>query len=97
MFPNITTVATKSTRDSYGKYSYGTAVAYNTAVHYKNQKVMKTNGEELISTGYVIFETNPIIDVDSLITLPDGRQPLIATVERHIHNSDLNYTKIFFI
>jgi len=97
MFDQTVTLASEATEDKFGTMTYGATTSYAARVNYKNTKILNANGEEQIASGVVWFEDNIVISLDSQITLPDGRQPEIIGVEQKIDDSDLTYTKIYFI
>jgi hypothetical protein len=85
-------------RDTYAKPTYGTEVSYKGRVVYKHQKVSsaRSQGQDVLSTGYVIFAGLPTIKADDQITLPDGSTPLIQSWERQTDETGEIYVKVYF-
>lgn len=100
--PQQLTLEPLTGRDNYGKPTYGAAVSYNCHMIYKNQRVaafsraIKGEGADMISTAQAIIMGTPAVKYDDRITLPDGAQPVILSVERHADETGDVYVKVLF-
>jgi len=97
MFNHVITLAPKVARDKFGKYSVGTGVKYDAKVRYKTTKVMNANAELVIASGFVIIKSPILVNTGDVLTLPDGRTPLIIAVEQGIEVNPLAHTKVYFV
>lgn len=97
MMPHQITLAAVSSRDQYGKPTYGTAATYSARVNYKQTRIVnRTNGQDAIATGIVWISGTPTITIDDRITLPDGSTPVILNWETLADEDGAHHTKVFF-
>lgn len=92
LMASVVTVTPSSTRDSYGKTTYGTAVANVPAkVSYKTGVQRRPNNEDvgysasawLPPAGYVSGSvTVPTVGLNDKVTLPDGVVRTVVAVDR---------------
>lgn len=61
--------------DAWGKPTYGTPFNLKCRIEPKIELVPGKDGNEQLSTGFIIADHNAQIDPDSLITLPAGYVP----------------------
>ena len=85
-----------SSRDAYGKITYGTETEYQARVVYKNKQVRSSSGELVMAAGMVWFAAVIDISPEDKITLPDDSTPQVISVERFPDASGDRYTKIYF-
>jgi hypothetical protein len=96
MMPHTVQHAPMVSRDDYGKVTYGTAVPYRSRVVYKNARVRKSDGTEVIARGMVWLSAAVTVNVDDKITLPDASTPPILSWEMYPDDEGFVYTKIYF-
>jgi hypothetical protein len=101
LMPHSVTVEHITGRDQYGKPVYADPVVYpNCRVVYRNTRVSTTRGEAVghstVAAGYVIFGDVVDLSIDDRITLPDGKQPPILSIESPSDERGAVYTKAFF-
>ncbi len=96
MMPHTVTHEPVSSRNSYGKITYGTAVSRQSRVSYKQRQIRAANGELTMSTGVVWFAAVVNVDHGDRITLPDGTTPQILSVETHADDKGDRFTKLYF-
>jgi len=99
IFPSVVTVAPRISRDSYGVVTTGTPVPYVAKIRYKQDKILSTNGEEIVITGSIYFKDDKVaISMDDVVTLPDGRSPIIVGIVRGTGlNKQLSHLKVQFV
>jgi hypothetical protein len=95
LLPDSVTIEPFASVDGYGKPSYSTGVAYVCRVEYKTRLAKNAAGETVVSTA-TTYLSNPLagLSVRDRITLPDGSQPVIITVEKQPYKSPLYYAAI---
>lgn len=96
MMPHTVTHTPVSSRNSYGKITYGTAVSYTARVVYRNKQVRSPSGELVMAAGTVWFAGTVSMSPDDKITLPDGSTPQIISVEKYADDVEDRFTKIYF-
>lgn len=91
------TIAGVATRDAYGKRTWSSAT---TVTHCRVQtgahKVTDTEGTEVIASGKVYVPGSPTLTLYDKVTLPDGTQPPIITVDRVGDEIGSNHTVIHY-
>lgn len=94
-----------SNRDDYGKPIYAAGVTYRARVVYKVETLFDDNELETTANGHVWFgpptadltsNVPPAATSEDRITLPDGSQPNILTVERFTDEDGNHHTKVYF-
>lgn len=96
MMPHTVAHAPVSSRDSYGKITYGAATSYAARVVYKNKQVRSATGEVVMAAGMVWFLGTVSMSGDDKITLPDGSTPQVISVEKYADDDGDRFTKIYF-
>lgn len=96
MMPHTVTHAPVSSRDAYGKITYGTSTPYTARVVYRNKQVRSATGELVMAAGMVWFAGVVSISGDDKITLPDGTTPQIISVEKYADDGGDRFTKVYF-
>jgi hypothetical protein len=90
------TISGLSSRDSYGKPTFGTSTSHK--AHIVNQVRMLGNpfGEDLVGKGTVyIFGTTTATN-ESILTLPDGSTPPILDVTQRYDETGRHHDEIIF-
>jgi len=96
MMPHAVTYAPVSSRDKYGKPTYGTAVSYQARVVQKQTRIVnRINGQDAIATGVVWLAGSPTLSLDGRITLPDGSTPTILNWEVVPDEEGDHHTKVY--
>jgi hypothetical protein len=91
------TLAAVSAKDAYGKHTWSTAVTVaNCRVQTGNHKVVDATGVEAIAVGKVYVPGSPALSLFDKVTLPDGTQPPIITIDRVGDEIGSNHTVIHY-
>jgi len=86
-----------SSRDSYGKPIYGTAVTVeNCRVTYKSFFMRRDDGSEIIAKGIVWLGEYRRVSVEDKITLPDGSTFSILMSDSFSDDEGPHHTKVIF-
>lgn len=85
-----------STRDDYGKPTFGSGNSFSARVSRKKVKIRDAQGEEIDADGTVWVLGTPNILVKDKIELPDTTKPVIIAVERPSDESGVHHTKVYF-
>lgn len=67
--------------NAYAEPQYGVPVQYSAFVQRKTKLVRDRTGREVVSTAQVYLDGTVNIGVQDRITLPDGSQPIVLSVE----------------
>ncbi len=78
-----------------GEPMYGTAVSYSGRTVNKNKLVRSVEGKEVVSTAQTWTFGSPGITPQDQITLPDGRQPVILSVESYPDEDGDHHQKVY--
>jgi len=65
----------------YGEPQYGTAVQCSAFIEYKTKLVRDATGQEVVSTVQIYLDGSIDVNIQDRITLPDGSQPVILSIE----------------
>jgi len=65
----------------YGEPQYGAAVQYSAFVQHRTRLVRDRTGQGIISTAQVYLDGSVNVGIQDRITLPDGSQPTILSIE----------------
>lgn len=82
MFPSSVTIAHKQSIDAHHTITYGTAQTVSCRYQEMIEKVIDSNGAEVLSTAWLQFPAGTSIDYDSKITLPSNETPKIVSINR---------------
>jgi len=96
LFTDTATHAVLSTRDGFGKPTYGSGTAYSGRLVTKNKLVRDQQGDDVVSTAHFWFQGAPDVGPDDQITLSDGATPPIISVERFQDDVGTSHTKVYF-
>ena len=97
LMPDTVVVQSFAGRDQYGVGSYGSPNGFEARVTYRNRSVTTASGEEVVARGEAWLATVEHITPQDKITLSDGTNPLILSVDRISDETGPLYTKIFFL
>jgi hypothetical protein len=82
MMKDSITYAPLSSRDAYGKPTYGTAVTYSARVTNKKNKVTRKDGQEVVSNTMIRLYSNvATLTVEGKVTMADGTTPTVLTID----------------
>lgn len=96
LMPHTVSHSELASRDEYGAPTYGTETDYTARVLYKQQKVVRSDGREVLARGVMWIAGTPTIDPEDRITLPDDSTPVILAVERVPDESGIHHVKVYF-
>ncbi|MBC7340893.1 MAG: hypothetical protein H5U02_00305 [Clostridia bacterium] len=80
-FKQTVTVEPFSGTNAYSEPVYGAPVTYSAFVQRKTKLVRDRTGREVVSTAQVYLDGSVNVGVQDRITLPDGSQPVVLSVE----------------
>lgn len=92
-------LAAKTTRDEYGNPAIGASTNYPARVNKKARLLALPGGggEQVVSSGEVWLAYSGSISTSDLLTLPNGDQPLILSIDQpYDETGAIYYTKVFF-
>lgn len=101
LMPDTVSIQDVSSRDKYGKRSYGTAASYRARVREKLERIMNLEGREDWAKTKVWIAPNadgtlPTLTTDSKVTLPDGSTPPILAIERIPDEDGYHHMVVWF-
>jgi len=80
-FKQTVTIEPYYGQNQYAEPIYGLPIEYPAFVQRKTKLVRSAAGKEVVSTAQVYLNGTVNIDIQDRITLPDGSQPAILSVE----------------
>ena len=86
-----------SSRDDFGKPTYGTPVPFKARVVREHKLVRDKDGQEVVSTAQCWLLGNPVVSPDDQITLEDATTPAIVMIERFQDEIGPSHTKVYFL
>lgn len=85
-----------ASRDDYNVPSYGTpSTGLKCRIVHKNTLIRDRNGSDVVSTSQIWLDYDADTTVESQITMPDGSNPPILSVEKYPDESGNYFMKIF--
>ena len=82
--------------DDYGAPQYAAPVEIDAMWLAEQSRVRNAEGEEVLTEGKLWVPTEyPVTRIDR-ITLPDGTQPTVISVNAHASGSDFTHYEVFF-
>lgn len=97
MMPHTITVYGSSTLDKYGRQSYGaTGTGYRCRLVWDSRMVRGQDGREVLEAGRAIVYGFATVDVNDKVTLPDGKSPLVTSVQQLKDEGGDHHTVIGF-
>lgn len=91
-----------SGRDDYGAPSYGAPTTFAARLTREHKMVRDLQGDEVLSTGQLWLKGAPAVGPEDRITLSDGTQPELLSIERFQDEAGANgtpsysHTKVYF-
>ena len=79
-FPSIVTLAKQASIDAHHVVTYGTGVSTSCKYQEMSEKVIDQNGDEVVSTAWLMFPAGTTLNYNDKITLPSGATPQIASI-----------------
>jgi hypothetical protein len=89
-------VAKLSARSAYGDRTYGADVSYEARVVVQNKMVRTQQGDEVVSRSHAYIFGAPGITVDDRVTLADGSQPVLLSVEQFPDENGAHHEVLYF-
>lgn len=74
------TLETPGIPDGFGNPSTGTATTYQSILVQKTKMVRDRSGAQVVSNCQILLPGTVSVNPESVLTLPDGRQPIIINV-----------------
>lgn len=94
VFTDTVILRVVTSRDDFGKPTYGAGTTYNARVVRKHHVVRDSAGDEVVSTAQAWLQGTPAIEPDDQIELSDGTNPPIISVERYQDEVGSSHTKV---
>jgi hypothetical protein len=83
-------------RDLYGAAVFGPVASFRARIIYRSRVSRSTVAEVNVPKGVVWLAGTPALTLDDRVTLPDGTQPTILSVEVPTDPAGPHHTKITF-
>lgn len=97
MMPHTIQVFTASSLDKYGKQSFsGSGTSYRCRLVFQSRMIRDSEGRETLEAGRAIVYGTATVAVKDRITLPDGKSPLVTSVEQLKDEKGDHHTVIGF-
>ena len=97
LFTELVSVEPWESQDEFGEPSYGASVSYPARIVHAMKLVRNDEGREVVSNARAFVNTGTTaISPKARVTLPDGTQPKILTVERFPDEAGEIATTIYF-
>lgn len=91
------TIAGVATKDAYGKRTWTSPTTItNCRVQTGNHKVIDSAGAEQVAVGKVYVPGSPTVTLYDKVTLPDGTQPPLLTIDRVGDEIGANHTVLHY-
>ena len=82
--------------DSNGINISGTSSANTALVQYNTRAVINSQGKSQVSNCQILFSGNTTINIDDVITLPNGSTPVIISIEAPVDfDGNTEYVKVY--
>ena len=96
LMPSSVTVYPVATTDEYGKSTFSSGVVTRCRVQETGRVVKNADNRDVYEAGTIIFYGVPTISTLSKIELPNGKFPLINSIQ--VYNDDVgtNHTTVSF-
>lgn len=79
-FPTTVTIAHKTSKSAHHVVSYGTPATTACKYQEMSEKVIDQNGNEILSSAWLMFPAGTTLGYDDKITLASGDIPFIASI-----------------
>jgi hypothetical protein len=96
MLINTITVSEVSTRDAYGKPTYGDEVEYTCRITYQERLITTTEGQDITARGNILISGTTAISADAKVVMDDGTEPKIIATRKVFDEDGAHHTRIFF-
>lgn len=93
-FKQTVTVEPYTGQNQYAEPTYGASVQYSAFVQRKTKLVRDRAGREVVSMAQVYLDGSVNVGVQDRITLPDGSQPVILSVEDLPDETGVSHHKV---
>jgi hypothetical protein len=82
--------------DSYGNPIPNAAVNVTALVQYNTRAAIDREGKQKVSSCQILLTGASTISIDDKITLPDGSQPIIISIEKTVDfDGNTEYVKVY--
>lgn len=81
-FPSTVTRYPIISKDAHHKVTYGNSVTLSCKYAEKSEKVQNQNGDEILTSAWLMFSAGTVINFDDMIVLPSGESQKVVTVHR---------------
>lgn len=81
-YPSTVTRYPCLNKNAHHIVTYGTAVTLSCKYADKSEKVQDQNGDEILTSAWLMFPANTVINFDDKITLPNGESQKVVTIHR---------------
>lgn len=85
-----------TSRDGYGKPSYGSSTEFDCRLVRKHKMVIDPQGEEILSSAQAWVKGTPEISPQDKVVLSDTTEPVILAIERYQDETGPSHTVVFF-
>ena len=93
---SITIAQVTTEWDDYGNPIPAASTTKTCLIQFNTRKVMSAQGEEKVSNCQILFTSASTIGIDDIITLPDGSQPRIISIEKTVDfDGNTEYLKVY--
>lgn len=90
LMPDTITITPSSSVNMYGARTYGGTPTTIRGRNRNQQELIKdAMGREILTTGRVYCYGNPTVSIGDLLTLPDGSQPIILSIDNNVDEASL--------
>ena len=91
------TIASASTAwDDYGNPITIASTPLTALVQYNTRAAIDREGKQKVSNCQILLTHNSTISIDDVITLPDGSQPDIISIEKQVDfDGNVEYIKVY--
>jgi len=81
-YPSTVTRYPYLNKNAHHKVTYGTAVTLSCKYAEKSEKIQDQNGDEILTSAWLMFPAGAVINFDDKVILPDGESQKVVTVHR---------------
>ena len=93
---NITVESAIAEWDEYGHPVTSTGISVTALIQYNTKAAINREGKTQVSNCQILLTSDSTISVDDIITLPDGNQPVIISIEKTVDfDGKVEYIKVY--
>ena len=83
--------------DAYGRPQYGSPASYRARLSLAPHRLRQPDGHELLARGAAWLASTEAISPEALLTLPDGSQARVVSVELPGDEAGRHHVKLYFL